>query len=545
MKFHILISLFYLSLLIGASINYESCQEIGTTDNCKSYKRRKYENCEYYFSGHCSPVCIVKCKKCNSGAHKIVLTYDLKFATVNYKQCLLPIPHCIEYNTGMNNYLSCNKCADKYNRTFDTSSETHYHVICSIPNCVQTNMNNNVLFCERCENNYLVSENMKECIICPDICKKCLGFGSCKCWEEIGSSYSYPCENCLSNENKEHCIACNELASANCSQCEPQYRVNSYGKCIYISAECNIQNCGECRYPNKCTRCSSGFLFHPLNQCLSNCPEFTLQHNAQCLCPNNTTYNLNAGTCMDNCLLEYNNCQICDHSRTVCEKCKQGFALESNKENPRCVNCTQIINNCIQCNDLNTCLSCSPGMYLYKNSSQQRCLGCPKDCTSCNGKDKLGCTREQMEENYADVEISPMIVSEKEEKKEEDKNSNNWIIILGIIIIIGTIIILILVAVYCCWKRGKTGEDKGGKYISGEGENMKNSNENSPKETEEGIKLEFCCPICLEEVNQVKIPICKLPCGHEGFHLECIRNWTKYNKSCPLCRTPIPNHLLN
>lgn len=47
---------------------------------------------------------------------------------------------------------------------------------------------------------------------------------------------------------------------------------------------------------------------------------------------------------------------------------------------------------------------------------------------------------------------------------------------------------------------------------------------------------DFSCVICADEDRPTVIA--KLSCGHV-FHRDCIVEWGKYKKECPLCRTPI------
>ncbi|GBM48495.1 hypothetical protein AVEN_50283-1 [Araneus ventricosus] len=49
---------------------------------------------------------------------------------------------------------------------------------------------------------------------------------------------------------------------------------------------------------------------------------------------------------------------------------------------------------------------------------------------------------------------------------------------------------------------------------------------------------EFECPICLGAAKR-KGNIKHLRCSHE-FHQSCIDKWLHNNRSCPLCRAPVP-----
>tara|TARA_Y100000401_G_C8322999_1_gene226519 strand:- start:46 stop:744 length:699 start_codon:yes stop_codon:yes gene_type:complete len=51
------------------------------------------------------------------------------------------------------------------------------------------------------------------------------------------------------------------------------------------------------------------------------------------------------------------------------------------------------------------------------------------------------------------------------------------------------------------------------------------------------IQDEIECPICINtQTNEVNIKL--RPCGHK-FHLNCINNWLKQKKECPLCKTQL------
>ncbi|KAH6620859.1 hypothetical protein B0J18DRAFT_430896 [Chaetomium sp. MPI-SDFR-AT-0129] len=55
------------------------------------------------------------------------------------------------------------------------------------------------------------------------------------------------------------------------------------------------------------------------------------------------------------------------------------------------------------------------------------------------------------------------------------------------------------------------------------------------KELQEGAKVE--CTICLELIEPEAA--CRLPCGHDTFHVDCASEWyytQKRPERCPLCR---------
>jgi len=47
------------------------------------------------------------------------------------------------------------------------------------------------------------------------------------------------------------------------------------------------------------------------------------------------------------------------------------------------------------------------------------------------------------------------------------------------------------------------------------------------------------CPICMEDYAGTTRPVAKTKvCGHV-YHKECLKNWMKFNRTCPLCRMDI------
>lgn len=47
-------------------------------------------------------------------------------------------------------------------------------------------------------------------------------------------------------------------------------------------------------------------------------------------------------------------------------------------------------------------------------------------------------------------------------------------------------------------------------------------------------RLSSDCIICMTKLFDVAM----VPCGHR-FHYHCVQKWTRYNNTCPICRTPI------
>ncbi len=49
------------------------------------------------------------------------------------------------------------------------------------------------------------------------------------------------------------------------------------------------------------------------------------------------------------------------------------------------------------------------------------------------------------------------------------------------------------------------------------------------------------CSICLEDITSKALDEKQLNCSH-NFHKQCVDEWLKTNKTCPLCRTPVVNY---
>ena len=51
------------------------------------------------------------------------------------------------------------------------------------------------------------------------------------------------------------------------------------------------------------------------------------------------------------------------------------------------------------------------------------------------------------------------------------------------------------------------------------------------------------CSICLIEINNKNnYTDIKLNCKHKNnFHIDCLNNWLKKKKNCPICRSKISN----
>ena len=59
--------------------------------------------------------------------------------------------------------------------------------------------------------------------------------------------------------------------------------------------------------------------------------------------------------------------------------------------------------------------------------------------------------------------------------------------------------------------------------------------------------LHGSCTICMEDFTDDKKPVTKLPCSTIGhnYHTECINNWFKNNRRCPICQDDSFNSLRN
>ncbi|KAI1707136.1 ring finger domain-containing protein [Ditylenchus destructor] len=51
----------------------------------------------------------------------------------------------------------------------------------------------------------------------------------------------------------------------------------------------------------------------------------------------------------------------------------------------------------------------------------------------------------------------------------------------------------------------------------------------------------FLCSICEERIGRENEQVCSLPCGHV-YHTECVKNWCKNRKACPICARRIRPH---
>jgi hypothetical protein len=150
-----------------------------------------------------------------------------------------------------------------------------------------------------------------------------------------------------------------------------------------ITQNNNCSNCATC-VSNKCTQCSTGYYIYS-TRCIP-CPWYPSCrqcNNGVCTLCNPNMVLTKDKTCV-NCSDYMPNCTQCDQ-RGVCSECKDGFYLFGDM-------CSKCSENCKNCNNLQTCMQCSNGHSLINGKCVQcsvldvNCKTCDQngDCLACN-----------------------------------------------------------------------------------------------------------------------------------------------------------------
>ena len=234
-------------------------------------------------------------------------------------------------------------------------------------------------------NNYELSENG----ICPINCKQCLINNICiKCRNDYGLVGN--------KENKEiKCLPLDELT------------IGYYqDKNIYYSC---IDNCDICLNDSSCNNCSAGFVYYngvcvkEISNCAtyekdgncSKCKEnyaFREDNRTICLSLDNfiNYYTKDEGISYYPCGNEIDNCSNCfydeNQNKVNCYLCQSNFALLKEEElclskeilnktyyylNETHINkCSNIIENCDECEDNKTCSKCRNNFYMLDDNNE-------------------------------------------------------------------------------------------------------------------------------------------------------------------------------
>ncbi|EAR93490.2 transmembrane protein, putative (macronuclear) [Tetrahymena thermophila SB210] len=318
----------------------------------------------------------------------------------------------------------CTVCANPYLLVFNKQCAD------SCPDTYEKDQNNSTCVCGSnktetnntciCNQGYILEGNV--CNPCPQNCQICSSTTQCTtCVKDYYLDYKFQCgSECPPTYQKNSNMICSCLGgskenSQNQCICDSG-QVLENGTCVSCSS-----NCLMCSSSTTCTQCSNNTYLSFDNTCINNCQDTFLADdtNRKCYCPENESVN-NDGKCdcslgfyrvNDKCSPCPQNCGSCDSNG--CQKCKQGFYFDYNKdcvsncpetyhvdqdqqncvcgtdqqeidhkcscpdkqvfENGKCVNCNS---NCQQCSSSTTCQKCDPSYVLAYN---QICLTeCPQ-----------------------------------------------------------------------------------------------------------------------------------------------------------------------
>ena len=238
-----------------------------------------------------------------------------------------------------------------------------------INHCIEHDFNDEIEYCEECENGYAVSDDKKSCIEvtkridhCIRYSKSGVGVFNCEGCENnyvlYYNSGNYECvkfDHCLylDYNDKDHCGKCEEgyafsndrkscksfenchlldAAGTKCSKCFDYYHPNSKGQCEITSCS-NYVN-------NVCTACYGGYYLNDKNEC----QKITIE-----------------------------NCLILDSSKKKCSSCIAGITPDTNGN---CILSSKLIEGCYFYESNGDCRYCISN---YKLSSDKK--KCEYDCT--------------------------------------------------------------------------------------------------------------------------------------------------------------------
>lgn len=219
------------------------CQ-LGPNEKCKSCYESQYKR--FY------------CESCNEGYYVPVIDFR--------KLKCLKCPYGCNECSDLNNSVNCSNCEEGWS-LYDGKCYKNC-IKGDKEKCLSCGKNENVTFCESCnEGYYLDEENDSSCTKCEiENCAKCSGnLEDHKC-DSCENDYILSGNMCLKNCTiglENNCKSCDDTPGKInlCSTCNPGYYLSSEGFC----ESCNIDNCTKCEYEfisnsTKCLTCEEGFL---------------------------------------------------------------------------------------------------------------------------------------------------------------------------------------------------------------------------------------------------------------------------------------------
>lgn len=374
---------------IECAARFEGCLQCSVSDTGEA----SCTDCgtDHFFNGtHCLETVISNCVSLNSDetCAKCQTGYGMKNGD-NTKCLACVIPDCEVCVLDASNNPSCSECATGFAWTSDqcsacsdlltdcaTCNYSNNSATClscntstrflrngacincsvitgspaGINHCSECNLNENVVSCEGCFNEYYLESGV--CNACPNGCAACSDNITCS---QCTSGYFF-------NSSANNCLLCNKENCANCSsdidlcdQCNDGYFWN-----ITDCTACVLNNCGKCSSGTACTECEAGYLLDSNDSCetscISQCDQcIDQQYCVTCSSESYTSVSLAGNTCITKCATDGTEITV--------------------SLNKSCVACDILFAYCSTCN-ARVCLSCSSSQYIFLNYDGKKCSEC-------------------------------------------------------------------------------------------------------------------------------------------------------------------------
>lgn len=230
---------------------------------------------------------------------------------------------------------------------YDTGSTTNYTcALCSsvLTNCYKCN-NNNV--CTQCKTNYYLktAAGKTQCTLCTAECETCEG------------TYTN-CTSCNSYYNRV-------LSGSSCVCLNGYVSVTNSVPCLSCSGL--NEGCLNCANQTYCTSCDTGYYLVKTNssyQLCSPCPYY---------CPSCSVNATGDMIC--------NSCPAGSFRTLTGDSCPCDSGYFDDNHTAVCEKCSDVLSNCLTCNNRTKCLSCAPGM--YTDQAHTLCTTCLVTCATC------------------------------------------------------------------------------------------------------------------------------------------------------------------